>query len=95
MTLALVAAWIVSFLAITFIPPIWAPKAKRAPLREMLSSVYFAISVLAVAGAYLFQEASGGRLDVLSAISICAASLGTLGFCVANYMRNRDRYNRA
>lgn len=45
MPVILLSLWFAGLLAATFVPALWVPQGKRKPLREMLSSAYFGISV--------------------------------------------------
>ncbi|MGN6227735.1 MAG: hypothetical protein ACTHNM_09885 [Dyella sp.] len=55
--------WFIGLLAATFVPPFWVPQSKRKPLREMLSSAYFGISVAIFLIAYTAHAISVGEVS--------------------------------
>lgn len=54
--------WLAGFLAATFVPPFWVPPGKRRPLREMLSSAWFGISVAILAIGYTMHAVIVGEI---------------------------------
>lgn len=45
MSVTYLVFWFAGLLTATFVPPFWVLRSRRKPLREMLSSAYFGVSV--------------------------------------------------
>lgn len=62
MSVTYLILWFIGLLVATFVPTFWVLRSKRKPLREMLSSVYFGISVALLLVGYSTQAITIGEV---------------------------------